>query len=55
MWASLTHACALLFSCNGCSQEALTSDGHALPEGGNHGVPQPALLGIARVIRRTYP
>jgi hypothetical protein len=55
MWASMPHACALLFSCNGCSQEALTSDGLAEPVAGNHGVPQPALLGTAGVIRRTHP
>ncbi len=35
--------------------QALTSDGHAGPVGGNHVVPKPALLGISRIIRRSYP
>ena len=36
-------------------REALTSDGHTEPMGGNHAVPQPALLGIARIIYHSYP
>ena len=51
---SCQGAFVLLFLCTGWSQEALTSDGHTEPMGGNHAVAQPALLGIARVIHRTY-
>ncbi len=32
-----------------------TSNGHAETVGGNPGVSEPALLGLARVIRGAYP